>query len=291
MKRTWLVAAFVLPAAVACTSAKERARADSAQALADQQKVLMARLEAQKDSLNKVVADADGFIGQVDKEVSKVKGLPKSKRDPKTESPIAEQLQARKDMMKRVSALVARAQETAKELADARKREEELRGENSKLQAQIDADALRIAELTATIEQSAQTITLMQARVDSLDASVTELRATQSKAFFVIGKEGDLLQKGIVVKEGGANLLIARVGRTLVPARTLDRELFTPIDTRQVHEISVPDSSRTYRIVSRQSLDDADVDARDGASFRGNLKIKDIDRFWAQSKYLIIVQR
>jgi hypothetical protein len=33
------------------------------------------------------------------------------------------------------------------------------------------------------------------------------------------------------------------------------------------------------------------VDARDGSSFRGNLKIKDIDRFWAQSKYLIIVQR
>jgi hypothetical protein len=30
---------------------------------------------------------------------------------------------------------------------------------------------------------------------------------------------------------------------------------------------------------------------RDGPSFRGNLKIKDIDKFWAPSKYLIIVER
>jgi hypothetical protein len=100
-----------------------------------------------------------------------------------------------------------------------------------------------------------------------------------------------LIKKGIIVKEGGANLLIARVGRTLVPARNLDREMFTAIDVRQVHEITVPDTSRRYQIVSRQSLDDADAPERDGPSFRGNLKIKDSDKFWAPSKYLIIVER
>jgi hypothetical protein len=53
----------------------------------------------------------------------------------------------------------------------------------------------------------------------------------------------------------------------------------------------VPDSSRNYAIVSRQSLDDADVATRDRANFHGNLKIKDADRFWSQSKYLIILER
>jgi hypothetical protein len=291
MKRLWPVAILALPLAVGCTSAKERARADSAQALATTQKVLMAKLEAQKDSLTQVVNDADGFIAKVDSTVSKVKGLPKSKRLKNSESPIEDQLHARKEMLKRVSALVQRAQETAKELADARKREEELKSDNDKLKAQVDADALRIAELTSQIDQQTMTIATMQAKVDTLDMLVNDLRATQSKAYYVIGNEDVLIKKGVIVKEGGANLLIARVGRTLVPARNLDRDVFTAIDVRQVHEIEVPDSTKRYQIVSRQSLDDADALQRDGPSFRGNLKIKDSDKFWAPSKYLIIVER
>jgi len=291
MKRLWPAAILALPLAVACTSAKERARADSAQALATQQRVLMAKLEAQKDSLTQVVNDADGFIAKVDSTVSKVKGLPKAKRLKNSESPIEDQLHARKEMLKRVSALVQRAQETAKELADAKQREEALKSDNDKLKAQVDADALRIAELSSQIDQQAQTIATMQAKVDTLDMTVNELRSTQSKAYYVIGNEDVLIKKGIIVKEGGANLLIARVGRTLVPARTLDRDLFTPIDTRSVHEIEVPDTTRRYQIVSRQSLEEAEAPQRDGPSFRGNLKIKDSDRFWAPSKYLIIVAR
>jgi len=253
--------------------------------------VLMAKLEAQKDSLSQVVNDADNFIAKVDSTVSKVKGLPKSKRKKNSESPIEDQLNARKEMLKRVSALVQRAQETAKELADAKQREEALKADNERLKSQVDADALRIAELSSQIDQQAQTIATMQAKVDTLDMMVNDLRASQSKAYYVIGNEDVLIKKGIIVKEGGANLLIARVGRTLVPARTLDRDLFTAIDTRQIHEIEVPDSTRRYQIVSRQSLDDADALQRDGPSFRGNLKIKDSDKFWAPSKYLIIVER
>jgi hypothetical protein len=101
---------------MACTSAKERARADSVQALANQQKELMAKLEAQKDSLTQVVGDADSFISKVDSQVSRVKGLPKAKRRKDSESGIEDQIQARKDMLRRVNALVQRAQETAKEL-------------------------------------------------------------------------------------------------------------------------------------------------------------------------------
>src|SRR5439155_17955649 len=114
MKRLWPAAILALPLALACNSAKEKARADTAQALAAQQKVLMAKLEAQKDSLSQVVGDADSFIAKIDSQVSKVKGLPKSKKNRKSESPIQDQLQARKDMLKRVSALVERAQQTAK---------------------------------------------------------------------------------------------------------------------------------------------------------------------------------
>ena len=87
MMRLWPAAILALPLAIGCTSAKEKARADSVQALASQQKVLMSKLEAQKDSLSQVVADADNFMAKVDSTVSKVKGLPKSKRLKNAESP------------------------------------------------------------------------------------------------------------------------------------------------------------------------------------------------------------
>src|SRR5690349_6026011 len=196
MKRLLPAAILALPLAIGCTSAKEKARADSVQALASQQKVLMSKLEAQKDSLSQVVADADNFISKVDSTVSKVKGLPKSKRLKNAESPIEEQLHARREMLKRVNALVQRAQETAKELAAARQLEDSLRSDNGKLKAQVDADQLRIAELSSQIEQQAQTIAVMQAKVDTLDMVVNDLRAMQSKAYYVIGNEDELVKQG-----------------------------------------------------------------------------------------------
>jgi hypothetical protein len=103
--------------------------------------------------------------------------------------------------------------------------------------------------------------------------------------------EDELLKKGVIVKEGGTNLLIKRFGRTLVPARELNKEAFTPIDTRAVHAIDVPDTTKRYQIVSRQSLDDVKVGLREGTSFRGSLEIPDSERFWSASRYLIIVQK
>jgi len=79
------------------------------------------------------------------------------------------------------------------------------------------------------------------------------------------------------------------VGRTIQPARVLDVADFEPIDQRTVSEIQMPDSTRRYKVVSRQTLDAAEVDWRDGTSFRGNLKIANKDEFWAPSRFLILV--
>ena len=149
----------------------------------------------------------------------------------------------------------------------------------------------RSPQLTGTIEQQAQTIAAMQARLDDFDKQLAAERSAASRAYYVIGTEDELVKKGVVVREGGTNLLIKRIGRTLVPARQLNKEAFTPIDTREVHAIEVPDTTKRYQIVSRQSLDDVKVATREGTSFRGQLEIPDAEKFWAASRYLIIVQK
>jgi len=291
-----LLPLIVLP--IACSSPRDRARADSAQALASQQRVLMDKLSAQRDSVSLVLADANLFITKIDNSISHVKGLQPAAAKKGSESGLEDQLRARKDLLRRVDALVARSRQTARDLADLKDKQAQLITENGRLADENKAlrDSLavevqHVADMTTSIEQQAQAVAMLQARLDDLTKELGAARSAYAKAYYVIGTEDELIKKGIVVKEGGANLLIKRVGRTLVPARDLKPEVFTAIDTREVHTIDVPDTTRKYQIVSRQSLDDAKVTTRDGNTFRGALEIPEAERFWSTSKYLIIVQR
>jgi len=293
LRRAASVAALV--AIAACKDKAAIARGDSLQGqLTDQQK-LSAQLSAQKDSLTRVVLDEDAFIGQMDSAIKTVKGLPK--KDRKATDPLADQIQARKDMQERVNALVARAKATANQLAQLQKNQVELQSANNQLKeqnaqqaAKIEEDAQMIADLGATIERQRTQITAMQTSIDSLGNEMKTLGTRAYKAYYVIGTEKELREKGVIAKEGGANLLFFRPGKTMVPARVLNADAFTAIDQREVKMIPMPDTTSKYRIVSRQSLDDADVQWRDAAAFRGNLNITKPDEFWAPSKFLIIVK-
>jgi len=138
----------------------------------------------------------------------------------------------------------------------------------------------------------------MSTRIDSLTgetvrlgATIADLETQKSRAFYVIGSEDELLKRGVIVREGGANLLIAHPGRTLQISRTANPNEFTEVDQRGTRLISVPDSTSRYKVVSRQSLDYATVNDRDRDTFRGNLQIADASHFWGPSRFLVIVKQ
>jgi hypothetical protein len=279
-------------ALAACGPSPEHKLADSTAAIAaEQQTHLATQLSAQKDSLTRIVLQADDFIMQVDKSMSRVKGLPKGKKKNDNLDPLARQIENRKLVMERVDALVARAQATAAQLSKSNKN-------NVALRQQIAADSALIVELNATIQRQTATIEGLSVRIDSLKSATQQL-STQlatvetetAKAFYVVGKEDDLVKRGVIVREGGANLLLMHPGRTLQIARTLPVDEFTTVDSRGLKDIQVPDSTRRYRIVSRQSLDAAEVQDRKRNTFRGNLHIADASKFWGPSKYLVLVER
>jgi hypothetical protein len=291
MKRFWTITLLAL--ATACSPVGERGRIDSARVAAADRQRLSNELAAQKDSLTSAVLEADDFISQIDSQISRVKGLSRSKRKKAVlESPLEQQVQARKEMLARVKALVDRTQETASQLAEAKRRERALRGENEQLLSQVEKDQELINALGATIQRKTAMIARLEASADSIMTELRTAEARYSKAYYVIGTKDELMKKGVIVQEGGANLLIVHPGRVLTPARKLDREVFTAVDSRDVREIAVPDTTRKYTVVSRQSLDFADVAARDKATFRGSsLKIANVEQFWAPSRYLIIVEQ
>ena len=279
-------------ALTACGPSPEHKRADSAAAAATAEQTMLAtQLAAQKDSLTRVVLQADDFILQVDKSMSRVKGLPKGRKKNENLDPLARQVENRKLVMERVDALVARAQATASQLAKANRN-------NAALRAQISSDSALIADLNSTIQRQTATIEGLSTRIDSLKSATQQLsvqlaavETETAKAFYVVGREDDLVKKGVIVREGGANFLIAHPGRTLQIARSLPVDQFTTVDVRGLKEIPVPDSTRRYRLVSRQSLDAAEVQERKKNTFRGNLHIADASKFWEASKYLVLVEQ
>jgi uncharacterized coiled-coil protein SlyX len=273
---------LIFAGTAACGPSTEHARADS-----------VLQLNAQKDSLTRVVLQADDFIMQIDSTVSHAVATKnkKGKGSRAQLDPLAQQLLNRKAVMARVDALVQRTQATARQLAQANK-------DNTELRSQLASDSAMIADLTVTIHRQTATIDALSTRVDSLNgvtrelgASLATLEAQHNKAFYVIGREDDLVKRGVVVREGGANLLFAHPGRTLQISRSVDPDVFTAVDQRGTREIRMPDSTAHYRVVSRQSLDFASVGDRDNESFTGNLRITDPGKFWAPSRFLVIVQQ
>ncbi len=284
--RSFGVASLLLLAA--CRDKVALARADSLEGRLTEQQALANQLASQKDSLTRVVLDADAFLGQMDSAISTVRGLPRTKRS--ASDPLADQIAARKEMQVRVNALVSRAKATATQLAELQKKETATTEQLTQQAAKIEEDAQLIVDLGSTIERQNGAIATLEARLDTLGSEVKTLGTKHFRAYYVIGSEKELIEKGLIVKEGGTNLLIVKPGRSLVPARVLDASAFTPIDQRDVNEIQVPDTTRRYRVVSRQSLDAAEVGERDGTTFKGHLKIAKPDEFWGPSRFLILVR-
>jgi hypothetical protein len=292
MSRLASISTLSALALAACGPNQEHVRADSTAAVAAaEQTQLATQLAAQKDSLTRIVLQADDFISRIDSSMSRVRGLPKAKRSDRTLDPLARQVENRRVVMERVDALVRRAQATASQLAKANKT-------NKALLAQIASDSAMIADLNATIQRQTLEIAGLSSRIDSLKTAGEQLASTlanvetdNAKVYYVVGREDDLVKRGVIVREGGANLLLAHPGRTLQIARTIPMDAFTALDSREVKVIPMPDSTRHYRIVSRQSLDNAEVQERKKNTFRGNIKIADASRFWAPSKYLVVVEQ
>ena len=102
-----------------------------------------------------------------------------------------------------------------------------------------------------------------------------------------------LIDRGIITQEGGSRVLFifGRAGQTLVPNRQLDPSEFLVVNKREVTEITLPDSTRPYRIASRQDLTALETPPAPNGKFVGHvIKIADPERFWATSKFLIIVE-
>jgi hypothetical protein len=211
--------------------------------------------------------------------------------------------QARAHLMTRVTELTARVKTAEDRMSASRRRIAELTAGNAEMTRKFDSTIVAFqllvdnqkAEIVALLDQvtalTAQNAQLRDANAQlateraSLAASNEMLTTEQNTVYWVAGTKADLLRRGIIEQRGG----MLGIGRTQVLARTIDASEFNAIDRTMMMEITMPDPSKSYRIISPNDIAGLDAPPADGR-IRGTLKISSPETFWRSSRFLVLME-
>lgn len=269
------ITALVLALAACGTSAEtERKLAELEQA------------NQQKDSLMQEVALSSRLLSDINVELAKVK-VRNNRLRVSSESPVTA---SNDTLIAKLRYVVTRVRETEGALSESRARIQTLTSLSDSLRATLDST---VGNLQTMIATQKQTIDLLTDQVQMLTTENVALRDSLATGYYVIGTREELKKKGILTEQGGGRVLFIlwRTGKTLQPARNLDPDLFTAIDTRQVTQIPLPVASGTYRVASLQDLEYIAEERQDGKySGTPTLTITSPADFWQTSKFLIIIR-
>jgi phage shock protein A len=270
----------------------------------------LSAVNAQKDSLIQEVMATSQFIGDLTADLAAVKALnagkPVASEAKELEGKTPAQMRA--TVRERVKELADRLQQSETRLSQSRARVASLTSNNADMQKQMAVYDSTISSLRVVLESQKTEIAALTSQVSGLQQANVMLAATRdtlttqrddlthtvanmtneaNKVYYVIGKEDDLVKKGILNKKGG----FLGMGKTLTPARSLKESDFTQLDRMRDSTISFPDANAKYTIVSRQPTQYLAVEPDKNNEIREGLKISSPEGFWATSKFLIVVQK
>lgn len=295
-----VTALIALAALVACDksglgTAGKASAVDSIAAL-NSQLTQAHTVAAQQDSLMQGFTATTQLLDDIDRDLTKVKGL-------KSHVPLDVKAESAADPKAAYrAALLGKVQEVTRLLDANRRRVRELAAGNSVLQKRIAQYDSTISALQGMVDRQKTEIADLTGRVDSLTTANTQLasdkaavtdtmqslRKENNTVYYVIGSKDDLKKRGLIVEEGSKFLFFGH--KALVPARALDESQFTAVDKFTVTTITLPDSAKKFQIVSRQDPSLVQEGTAADGKPTGVLTISNPTQFWTPSKFLIIVQ-
>jgi len=268
---------------------------------------LLADRQRQLSVQSQIIGDATAsarLVAEIERDLSRVRSLRVQGDTSQIESAIQSTSAQLATVQKKVTALINRLNASEARLRQIRNDSASHAASDAATLAQLREHEQSLAELRTTVEQQRSEIAMLEQKVDSVvranivlvsqrDSVIivaNTMAAREDSVFVVIGNERELSQKGLIRREGGTLLMFGR-GKTLVPGRTLDPAHFTVLSKGRDRQIMLPRADKDYRIVSRQALEYTDLAKPRDAVVRGTLTITDAERFWAPSKFLILVEK
>jgi len=253
----------------------------------------LSQTSAERDRLMQEVAENTRLVSEISRELAKV-NVPARQLKVSAESPLRA---SRDTLIQKIHYMSARVREIEPKLKASEQRIKDLTTLSDSLRNEL---AATMQNLQGVIDNQKETIDALTLQVETLTAENVALKDTlenmstiNNTVYYVVGTKDELEQKGVIQEEGGARFLFVlwKSGKTLVPARNLDPSVFTVADRRHMEELPLPSSDKAYRIVSRQDTSALETPPdQDGKLMGHAVKIADPAKFWANSKYLIIVE-
>lgn len=172
----------------------------------------------------------------------------------------------------------------------------------SALNSRLKKSNLRITELEKMIENMAMQLQEKDAQIASLQGQLAEANQQLAvifeeynnrleemgaqedelnKAFYCYGSEKELLEQGVLTKEGG----FIGIGKTKKLSDDFNKEYFTQVDISIFSEIEL--NAKKAKIVTNHPTDSYKIEGTDESAEK--LVITNSEAFWASSKYLVII--
>src|SRR5574341_543029 len=260
-----------------------------------EQRAQLARLDtvsAERDQLMQEVSQDARTISEIAVELSKVR-VPERQLRVSSESPIGAQ---RDTMIQKVRYIAGRIAESERKLNDSQRRIRSLTTLSDSLRATLDSTITNfqtvVATQRATIDSLVGQVTQLATENGALKDTVSSMSTRENTVYYVVGTKEELLQRGIVVEEGGSRVLFIlwKAGKTLTPARELHPTDFVAINKREVTEIPLPDAAGQYVIASRQDPGYLATPPDEKGRITGvdHLRITAPEQFWTNSKFLVV---
>lgn len=251
----------------------------------------LAELESARDSLNRELAEQTERIQGLSQRIEEAVG---AAGEPGAAGP--------EGLEDRIAGMREELETARSQLADARGQIRALNTRSSALRDSLDTVITDRDEALATQRDSIQglaaSLDSMTDRADGLandreglTETLDELERKYYTVYYAVGTEDELIERGIVEREGGARvlLLLWKAGETLVASRDLASEQFEAMDLRENAEIPLPGPG-SYRVVSRHSTEYLEPTPDEEGRFRAErLRITQPEEFWQSSRYLIVV--
>ncbi len=266
------------------------------------------RINEQKDSLVADVLSATQMVTEINSDLARVRGLGISPASADGDRPASGRAEDRAVLLGKIREVISRLEAAEQEVEAQKQRVGSLTAERRRLLSQLESFQGTIEDLKATalqqealITEQREQIMTLTSRVDTLTQATDKLTVERAAltdtltavtdeantVYYAVGTEDQLLERGLVVKEGSKFLIFG--SKTLQPARQLNPEMFQKLDLRTATTLPVPEPTSEYRILTRQDPQFLGSTVTNDGKVKGDLIINS-PQFWAAGKYLILVK-
>jgi hypothetical protein len=247
-----------------------------------------------RDKLYDEVIDAARFVSDIQVELSNARAKSMRGKSRLTGSELERPTRSRAELLGDVKQVLAHLDSVEQRVATLEKSSSSA----SKMSAQISSLQKTIASLrAAAIDQqhqvenlTAQLVSTTRER-DDLAGQVVTMKDEANLVYMVAKPLPDLLKAGILVQEGGRKGFLGlggKKGQTLVPGRNLQESDFTTLNMT-ADSVLVLQPGHSYKIASRHNGELLSPGPNTGGILPSRMRILDPARFWATSRFLILI--